>query len=159
MQFDMAKGYASGIPNAIEIVKQAAIEYNKNNYYNLDNVTLHKCPVCGGTAQHRVNKRGSWACGCFKCKMFKFDYDHEKAIQKWEDFCADYNNGWIPCSEQMPEDGTAVLVKDFQGYYEISICETRNGVKGFLNGHWWSSANNYYIAWKPLPEPYQPKGE
>ena len=62
---------------------------------------------------------------------------------------------WILCSEQLPEDGTAVLVQDFEEFYEIGICETRNGVKGFACEEWWSSANNY-IAWQPLPAPSLP---
>ena len=66
----------------------------------------------------------------------------------------EYNGGWIPCSERLPEDGTTVLVQDFEEYYEVSICETRNGVKGFSSGDWWTSANNY-IAWQPLSEPYK----
>ena len=70
---------------------------------------------------------------------------------------SDCNNGWIPCSERLPEDGTTVLIQDFEEYYEVSICETRNGVKGFSSGDWWTSANNY-IAWQPLPKPFQ-KGE
>ena len=69
-----------------------------------------------------------------------------------------YNNGWIPCSDQLPEDGMSVLVQDFDEYYEIGICEKRNGVIGITSGDWWTSANNY-IAWQPLPQPFHPKGE
>ena len=62
LQFDSAKGYAHGVSNAIEIVKQEA----------------------------------------------------EK-----------YNNGWIPCSERLPEEGMHVLVQDYNGNYEIGICEKK----------------------------------
>ena len=71
-----------------------------------------------------------------------------------QEVAEEYNGGWIPCSERLPEDGTTVLVQDFEEYYEVSICETRNGVKGFSSGDWWTSANNY-IAWQPLSEPYK----
>lgn len=146
---------------AKEIVQEVAEEYKKETYFNLDNVTLHKCPKCGGNAQHRVNQRGSWACGCFECGLFKSDYDHQKAIQEWEDYCKEYNNGWIPCSERLPEEYGEYLVwwTDITGkrYYEITEYEPENGWIGDIP----QAVEGKYnvIAWQPLPKPYQPKGE
>lgn len=68
------------------------------------------------------------------------------------------NDGWIPCSEKLPEDGVAVLLQDFEGYYSLGVSETSRKIKGFRDGDWWASANNY-LAWQPLPATYQPKGE
>lgn len=138
---------------AIDVVKVAAAEHNKDNYFNLDKVTLHKCPVCGGAAEHRVNQRGRWACGCFKCKVFKFNYNHEKAIQAWEDFCTEYNNGWIPCNERLPEDDHSVLICGESGYIDSGW---------YKDGRWWTGFSfadimKDIIAWQPLPEPYRPK--
>ena len=82
----------------------------------------------------------------------------DRAIEIVKQEAEQYNNGWIPCSEQFPEDGMPVLVQDFDEYYEIGICEKRNGVIGITSGDWWTSANNY-IAWQPLPQSFQPKGE
>ena len=93
-------------------------------------------------------------------RVVKTDEDAEwnraiyKSTEIVKEVAEEYNGGWIPCSERLPEDGTTVLVQDFEEYYEVSICETRNGVKGFSSGDWWTSANNY-IAWQPLPEPYK----
>ena len=83
--------------------------------------------------------------------------DVKKIIQEVSE---EYNNGWISCSEidKLPKDGTPVLVQDYEDYYEVYYCETKRGMKGFSDGDWWSSPNNYK-AWQPLPEPYQPKGE
>ena len=69
-----------------------------------------------------------------------------------------YNNGWIPCSERLPDYGERVLLQDFGGNITLEKCERKKKVKGFTDGNLWSSANNY-IAWEPLPQPYQPKGE
>lgn len=135
---------------AIEIVKQTAAKYEKDNYFNLDEVTLHKCPVCGGVAEHRVKKTGCWACGCFKCKVFKTGHNHDKAIQAWEDFCAEYNNGWIPCSERLPEDGEPVLATDGNYVYLVEYDADLDASFGDMDG---------IVAWRPLPEPYKPKGE
>ena len=84
----------------------------------------------------------------------------DKAISIVNEIAEEYNNGWISCSEidKLPKDGTPVLVQDYEDYYEVYYCETKRGMKGFSDGDWWSSPNNYK-AWQPLPEPYQPKGE
>ena len=68
------------------------------------------------------------------------------------------DNGWIPCSEQLPDYGERVLLQDFGGNITLEKCEKKKRIKGFTDGNWWASANNY-IAWQPLPQPYQPKGE
>ena len=140
---------------SIEIVKQAVAEYYKENYFNLDHAALHKCPKCGADAEHRVNKKGSWACGCFQCNLFKTSYDHGKAIQAWEDFCSD-NNGWIPCSERLPDSSCDVI---------ITTHSLVNGVGSYFgeDSGWiqWYSGGGIavdVIAWQPLPDPYQPKG-
>lgn len=94
------------------------------------------------------------------CRICVVDDAIEIVKQEVEQFGRDTNvgsNRWIPCSDRLPEDGMSVLVQDFEEYYEVSICETRNGVKGFSSGDWWTSANNY-IAWQLLPKPFQ-KGE
>ena len=136
---------------SIEIVKQAVAEYYKENYFNLDHAALHKCPKCGADAEHRVNKKGSWACGCFQCNLFKTSYDHGKAIQAWEDFCSD-NNGWIPCSELLPEYGEVVMCCCENGGITVSCithkCEKLSKIVWF--------GQHRVIAWQPLPDPYQP---
>ena len=64
------------------------------------------------------------------------------------------NNGWIPCSERLPERGTAVLVQDDENLMDIAIFKKEYGVDGFDLQDFWVSANNF-IAWQPLPEPYK----
>ena len=87
------------------------------------------------------------------------EYDaYINAIEIVKQEAEQYNNGWIPCSERLPEERETVLLQDFDGFYELGVCTVKCGIKGFEDGDWWSSANNF-IAWKPLPEPYQPKGE
>ena len=68
-----------------------------------------------------------------------------------------YNNGWISCSERMPEDEQVVLTCKCKS---ISILRysTKTNHWYELRGNWWWSAN-MVTAWQPLPAPYQPKGE
>lgn len=60
---------------------------------------------------------------------------------------------WIPCSERLPEMGERVLLQDQYGCSEIGEREIKGVQEGFSDGVWWSSAN-HYVAWMPLPEPY-----
>lgn len=169
------------IDRAIEIVNQVATEYFKENYFNLDNTKLHDCPKCGEKATHRVNKKGSWACGCFKCGLFKSSYDHAKAIQAWEDYCGEYGGGWIPCSERLPEERHSIFAK-FKGtdkwndamFEKISdevnvtvVSEKGNATTAHAHtkdGKWSCDlleVNKTYrvTAWQPLPEPYKAESE
>ena len=127
LQFDSAKGYANGVANAIEIVKQAA-----------------------------------------------------------EQFCRDTNvgsNGWIPCSERLPEEYVPVNVtwinRNPESYYAKIKDVPFSATAVYCNSKWyWYSStcvdylieygeNDFdlvdkdidVIAWQPLPQPYQPKGE
>ena len=67
-----------------------------------------------------------------------------------------YNNGWIPCSERMPEKYNRVLAHtDAGGYYIAHV----NGCGKFVCTAECVSTvieNSDVIAWQPLPDPYQP---
>ena len=87
----------------------------------------------------------------------------DKAIEIVKQEAKQYNNGWVPVSERMPnQDGefTDVLI----------TCESiKDGVfvqsAEFYTGSYGQpifDALYHYervLAWKPLPAPYQPKGE
>ena len=81
----------------------------------------------------------------------------DDAIEIVKQEAEQYNDVWIPCSERLPDYGERVLLQDFFGNITLEKCERKKKVKGFTDGNWWSSANNY-IAWQPLPQPFQ-KGE
>lgn len=68
-----------------------------------------------------------------------------------------YHDGWIPCSEKLPDYGNYLGTMNNEDVQEVTYCDTSerwttceaDGVKR-LN-------DNDVIAWMPLPEPY--KGE
>ena len=75
----------------------------------------------------------------------------------------EYNGGWIPCEKEMPpqpQDNPLFENKPLELYLA-----TEKGSdypwRVFWNGKYftdgWSKVN--VIAWRPLPEPYKPKGE
>ena len=66
------------------------------------------------------------------------------------------NDGWIPCSERLPNEADYYLVtKEDDIAYSIDIA--------LWDDYHWSN-NGFHkadkvIAWQPLPEYYTPKGE
>ena len=62
------------------------------------------------------------------------------------------NDGWIPVSERLPEDGTYLCTLDGE---LCGIDEPFTGMCGIENGKW--DEEGCVIAWQPLPAPY--KGE
>ena len=59
-------------------------------------------------------------------------------------------NGWIPVSERLPEDGTYITTLDGE---LVGQEEPFTGMCGIENGKW--DDEDCVIAWKPLPEPYK----
>ena len=71
-----------------------------------------------------------------------------------QEVAEEYNDGWIQCSDRLPEENQQVILQDFYGNITIEKMKIADGVKGFSDGDWWSSANNY-VSWQPLPEPFK----
>ena len=78
------------------------------------------------------------------------------AIQIVNQLAEEYNGGWIPCSERLPEEFKGVIITAIamNGAYYTEI--------GKWNGNqWFHGASNTridmaeVIAWQPLPEPYK----
>lgn len=63
---------------------------------------------------------------------------------------AEYGNGWIPCSERLPEKSGRVLVSYESINDEIAVSETSYDYK--RKTFWISPC---VIAWMPLPSPYK----
>ena len=155
LQFDSAKGYANGIANAIEIVKQAAEECKHGHFGCNSNGEHEKCSSC--------------------C-----DYDCKNRNREWFGV-KDDNNGWIPCSERLPEEHDSMFAR-FKGTdkWRNSMFEkTSNEVIVTISDEKWEKSTTHahttdgtwkcdilracptyrVIAWQPLPDPYQLKGE
>lgn len=95
------------------------------------------------------------------CMFDKSDIEEKRVdtikemLEIVQEVSEEYNNGWIPCSERLPECGTKVLVQYGCGRINIEECKKNNdGIIGFYDGNYWSNADNY-SAWQPLPEPFK----
>lgn len=104
-------------------------------------------------------------------KLAKTGYQEEiigEAVEKILDIAAKYNNGWIPCSERLPE-GKEWEFTDADGdiYHKHALCQTDDSdvpmVAGFYQEGVWFTADTFdtirVIAWQPLPQRYKPKEE
>ena len=65
----------------------------------------------------------------------------------------EYNGGWIPCSERLPEECTEVLVsaKEIDGSFYTRTSWVQDGVWVIKK----TPLQPTVIAWQPLPEPYK----
>ena len=72
----------------------------------------------------------------------------------------EYKDGWIPCSDRLPEDDSICIVTvvypnnktvvDYGWFDRKNVC-------WFVGMQEFRTSN--ILAWQPLPQPYQPKGE
>ena len=80
-----------------------------------------------------------------------------EVMREIDRLAVEYNNGWIPCSERLPEEYGEYIVwwTDItkSKYYEIVEYEPSNGWIGDIP----QAVEGKYsvIAWQPLPEPYK----
>lgn len=78
-----------------------------------------------------------------------------KSIEK------EYNNGWIPCSDRLPEIGQEVIVATQNGsvysniYYDYTDSNAKEPCFHSWDDEMWNCFEPDVIAWQPLPEPYK----
>ena len=102
------------------------------------------------------------------CTLCVWDKAIEIVKQEAEKFVPDTNvgsNGWIPVSERLPDEafGCLVTVMDCEPSTQTEFENILPDFVGY-DGETWNDADGEeipfeVIAWMPLPEPYQSKGE
>ena len=78
---------------------------------------------------------------------------YERAIEIVNQLADEYNNGWIPCSERLPETNQMVLATEKDSEYVILCCY--EFFEGY--GYGFNGSNGNVIAWMELPSAYRPK--
>ena len=83
-----------------------------------------------------------------------------RAVEIIHQIAEEYSNGWIPCSEKLPELRQDVLVTvKYTGFMGMHGYWIKTGHMEAENDWWGDCAGGEVIAWQPLPGSYQPKGE
>ena len=96
------------------------------------------------------------------CTLCVWDKAIEIVKQEAEKFVPDTNvgnNGWIPCSEKLPELRQDVLVTvKYTGFMGMHGYWIQTGHMEAENDWWGDCAGGEVIAWQPLLKPFQ-KGD
>lgn len=124
------------VDDLIEIVKQAAEEYEE---------CYKHCGECEAYDKEKHH------CPKF-CKVIK------ETVKEIEE----NHNGWISCSERLPEEpeeGLTDLDECDEYIVMIEDADIPTALNYVGDGEWYRDGNYYkVIAWQPLPKPYT-KGE
>ena len=110
---------------------------------------LHFCKCARGRCRLFYNNKN-----CMDCVV----KDAKEIVQE---VAEEYKGGWIPCSERLPEESGEYLTISKIYFVPDHVDEIDNyvGVKISHYSTRYGWLDDEVIAWQPLPEPYQPKGE
>ena len=77
----------------------------------------------------------------------------DEAIEIVQQVAEEYNDGWIPCSERLPDVEADVLLS-------LRSLDVHTGFMSNTEGYFYVDGEGYVefenvLAWQPLPEPYQ----
>lgn len=99
-----------------------------------------------------------WFCNYCQYRWCPLELIEREEVKKnIREVAKEYNNGWIPCSERLPDD-----FMSFE-YLTIRKGHTLATITYYcvVNHKWYLSRNSSkeidVIAWQPLPEPYKEK--
>lgn len=89
---------------------------------------------------------------CIGYSSYRLDYVLEWKKQYFElvEREAGADQGWIPCSERLPENAMNVIAQFSDG----TVTELRYAGNGIFEGIY-EYSTKVIIAWMPLPEPYE----
>lgn len=89
---------------------------------------------------------------CIGYSSYRLDYVLEWKKQYFElvESEAGADQGWIPCSERLPENAMNVIAQFSSG----TATELRYAGNGIFEGIY-EYSTRVIIAWMPLPEPYE----
>lgn len=148
---------------ATAIVNQVAEEYKDSEIYQLAMIYAEKIMKYGLDITKRWETATSQSAALERAYMRGM----QEQIDKFNQLKEEYNNGWIPVSERLPnfEERKKAYCRNEHGAEFVVMIEgatlpTTLYIK-MQEDIWFDEQGELYnvVAWQPLPEPYQPKGE
>lgn len=180
-------GKSDGIIDAVEIVNQVAEEYGEESgmdysEFSMENqVELFKAGIKPKYVSIGAYKQVAWERDIAIEQLHELGYELGQKIDGKE-VNVSTNDGWIPCSSgNMPEEHDSIFAKlkgtdrwsdsmfgKTSDIVNVTVMN-ENGERTVTqattsDGNWkcdllrWNKSFRI-VAWQPLPEPYQPKGE
>ena len=108
---------------------------------------LYFCKYARGGCKHLDNDDKD----CMECVV-------ENAIEIVKQEAEQYNNGWIPCSAELPELRQDVLATvKYTGFMGMHGYWIKTGHMEAENDWWGDCAGGEVIAWMELPSAYRQK--
>lgn len=140
------QGFVLGVRSSVEIVNQLAEEYK-----DINTITDFLQYVRNNADNPNYENDNGWSLADLIDLSIKFCKAEE------------YNNGWIPCSERLPEEKQEVMLtfKNSAGLH-VGEATYKNNVFFYVTDTEFGYYEEVYknpIAWKLKDVPYQPKGE
>lgn len=152
--------FNNAIDKAEQIVQEVAEEYKGDMKHNLAEMYAKNMVDYGVDVTKAWQTATQQLCALEKAYIRGRQYERDRFIELRKE----YNNGWIPCSERLPEiDGNTsdiVLVCGSNGFQYMAFwcddlkwrfCECGMAKNPIL----WTEI----VAWQPLPEPYKESDE
>lgn len=81
----------------------------------------------------------------------------DEAIENVNQVAEEYSDGWIPCSERLPDIYTSVLItyrRQHDGYSKVVVARMQADCEWKIEFGGYCGSENV-VAWQPLPEPYK----
>ena len=161
--------------DAKNIVQEVAEEYKGDMKHNLAEMYAKNMVDYGVDVTKAWQTAMQQSCALEKAYIRGRQYE----VDRFYELRKKYKGGWIPCSERLPEEHDSIFakLKGTDKWYDAMFekisddvnvtVEFEDGTRKTMTLHTndgkWNTGNRIakfnVIAWQPLPEPYQPKGE
>ena len=145
--------------NVIEVLSH--VDFDSTIQNSLDNFLKAVTNEAIEIVKQEAEKYEECYKDCGKCEAYNKEKYHCpklcKVIKETVKEIEENHNGWIPCSERLPEKNGMYLCT--QNNYDLetnkNIIRVSTELVEFYNGKWRRAKNLVVTHWQPLPKPFK----